>query len=56
MSKKRYHEEVCTQKKYKYFNIFTRYGENRVNVEAPRLMTLDEAMDYFNALAISGYE
>lgn len=34
------------------FNIFTRYGEN-LSVKSPRPMTLEEAQDYFHALAIS---
>lgn len=37
------------------FNIFTRDGEN-LSVKSPRPMTLDEAMDYYKALAISANE
>ena len=49
-----YNEEVRTKMKFTKFNIFTRDGNKEVT--APRRMTLDEAMDYFNALAISGIE
>ena len=48
--------EVCIEKKFKSFNYFSKYGENVLNAETPRPMTLDEAMDYFNALAISANE
>ena len=41
-------------KMYTSFNIFTKYGENLIDVKSPRPMTLDEAMDYFKALSISG--
>ena len=50
-----YNEEVRTTMKFTKFNIFTKDGEN-IQVTAPRRMTLDEAMDYFKALAISGEE
>lgn len=41
-------------KKFSSFNYFD--GVNHLNVKSPRPMTLDEAMNYFNALAISGNE
>jgi hypothetical protein len=41
-------------KTYTSFNIFTRYGENLLDVKSPYPMTLDEAMNYFKALSISG--
>lgn len=47
-------KEVTTQKKFTKFNIFTAEGNKKVT--APRYMTLDEAMQYFKALAISGEE
>lgn len=40
-------------KMYTSFNIFTRYGENRV-VTSDRPMTLEEAQYKYKALAISG--
>ena len=46
-------EEVTTVRKFKQFNIFTRDGQNK-QVTAPHSMTLSQAMNYFNALAISG--
>ena len=49
-----YNEEVRTTMKFTKFNIFTRDGNKEVT--APRRMTLDEAMYYFEALAISGIE
>lgn len=49
-----YNEEVRTKMKFTEFNIFTSDGNKKVT--APRRMTLDEAMHYFNALAISGIE
>ena len=49
-----YNEEVRTTMKFTKLNIFTRDGNNEVT--APRRMTLDEAMHYFKALAISGIE
>ena len=54
--KPRYQEEATYTKKFKSFNIFTRDGQNRMEVKTPRPMTLDEAMDYFDALCISGNE
>lgn len=48
-------EEVTRTAKFTKFNIFTRDGENK-EVTAPRRMTLDEAMQYFKALAIGGVE
>jgi hypothetical protein len=39
-------------KKYVCFNMFTKDGENRMRVKAPRPMTLDEAQIYFDALCI----
>lgn len=54
--KPRYQEEATYVTKYKSFNIFTKDGQNRMEVKAPRPMTLDEAMDYFDALCISGNE
>lgn len=42
----------CVEALHKSFNIFSRYGENRV-VTSPRPMTLSEAQDYYHALAIS---
>jgi hypothetical protein len=50
-----YNEEVRTKMMFTKFIIFTRYGENK-HVTAPRRMTLDEAMNFFKALAISGEE
>ena len=44
------------KKKFKSFNYYSQNGENKVNVKTNKPMTLDEAMDYFNALAISGNE
>ena len=49
-----YNEEVRTTMKFTKFNIFTRDGNKEVT--APRIMTLDEAMHHFKALAISGIE
>lgn len=49
-----YNEEVRTTMKFTKFNIFTSDGNKEVN--APRRMTLDEAMRHFKALAISGVE
>lgn len=43
-------------KKYTSFNIFSKYGENHLDVKTPYAMTLEEAMDFFNCLAISGNE
>lgn len=40
------------EKKYVCFNIFTKNGENKTCVKAPRPMTLDEAQIYFDALCI----
>lgn len=37
---------------HRSFNIFTKDGENLV-VNSPTAMTLDEAIDYYKALAIS---
>lgn len=54
--KPRYQEEATYVTKYKSFNIFTKDGQNRMEVKAPRPMTLDEAMAYFDALCISGNE
>ena len=54
--KPRYQEEATYVTKYKSFNIFTKDGENRMEVKTPRPMSLDEAMDYFDALSISGNE
>ena len=48
-------EEVTLEKKFKKFNVFSKDGQNQV-VEAPRRMTLSEALDYFHALAVSGIE
>jgi len=39
-------------KKYVCFNFFTRSGENKTCIKAPRPMTLDEAQIYFDALCI----
>ena len=52
--KPRYQEEATYTKKFKSFNVFTKDGQNRMEVKAPRPMTLDEAMIHFKALAISG--
>jgi len=41
-------------KKFSSFNYFD--GRNHLNVKSPCPMTLDEAMNYFKALAISGNE
>jgi len=41
--------------KSKKFNIFTRDGENKIGVETPYPMTLDEAQSYFNCLSIGRY-
>ena len=54
--KPRYQEEATYVKKFKTFNIFTKDGQNRMEIKAPRPMTLDEAMAYFDALCISGNE
>jgi hypothetical protein len=54
--KPRYQEEATYVTKYKSFNIFTKDGQNSMEVKAPRPMTLDEAMAYFDALCISGNE
>lgn len=54
--KPRYQEEATYVTKYKSFNIFTKDGQNRMEVKTPRPMTLDEAMAYFDALCISGNE
>ena len=50
-----YPEEIVYSTKYKRFNIFTKSGENRT-VTAPRPMTLDEAMNYFDVLSIGNAE
>lgn len=50
-----YQEKIVYTTKYKRFNIFTKGGENRT-VTAPRPMTLDEAMYYFDALSIGHAE
>ena len=52
-TKAQYAEEAVYVTKFKSFNIFSNEGENKV-VKAPYPMTLDEAMIYFKALAISG--
>ena len=44
-----------TKKKYNKFNIFTKNGENRVGVETPHHMTIEEARDYFDCLCIGPY-
>ena len=44
------------KKKFKSFNYYSQYGENKVNVKTEKPMKLDEAMDYLTALAISGNE
>lgn len=49
-----YNEEVRTERKFKSFNYFSKEGKNVLNAVTPRPMTLDEAMDYFDALTISG--
>lgn len=54
--KPRYQEEATYVKKFTSFNIFTKDGQNRMEVKTPRPMTLDEAMAYFDALCISGNE
>ena len=55
--KPRYQEEEATYaKKFTSFNIFTKDGQNRMEVKTPRPMSLDEAMAYFDALCISGNE
>lgn len=43
-------------KKYSSFNIFTRQGENRLDVKSPYPMTIDEAQVYFDALSIGPNE
>jgi len=52
-TKAQYTEEAAYITRFKSFNIFSNEGENKV-VKAPYPMTLDEAMIYFKALAISG--
>jgi hypothetical protein len=54
--KPRCQKEATYTKKYTSFNIFTKDGQNRMEVKTPRPMTLDEAMAYFDALCISGNE
>ena len=54
--KPRYQEDAAYTKKYKSFNIFTKDGQNRMEVKAPHPMSLDEAIAYFDALCISGNE
>ena len=44
-----------SKKKYNKFNIFTKNGENRVGVETPYHMTIEEARDYFDCLCIGPY-
>ena len=43
---------MADNKKHKSFNIFTKQGENRIDVKSPRPMTIDEAQVYFDALSI----
>lgn len=44
------------KKKFKSFNYYSQNGENKINVKTEKPMTLNDAMNYFNALAISGNE
>lgn len=43
---------MADNKKHKSFNIFTKQGQNRIDVKSPRPMTIDEAQVYFDALCI----